>query len=160
MLNELCSAYCLPYLDLASDVDSETQLAYGGRVCVNWSGQGCLVCLGVLDAHGASVDLATPSEQRDRERIYGVDRQLLQDAGPSVVSLNGVVASLAVTEFMVAVTGIRGPQRLMQYYGHSGKVTVNSDNPHPGCWYCKGIRGSRESAELERYFHSNVAATT
>ena len=38
---------------------------------------------------------------------------------------NGVVASLAVTEFMLSVAGIREPNRLLTYHGRTGKVTVS-----------------------------------
>jgi molybdopterin/thiamine biosynthesis adenylyltransferase len=156
VLNELCTAYSRPYFDLASDIPQNQQLIYGGRVCVSLNGDGCLVCLDVLDQEEVRRDLASPAERQDRERIYGVDRSLLDETGPSVVSINGVIASLAVTEFMVTVTGIRAPQRLLTYYGHSGKVTASTDTPMPDCWYCKGIYGYREKADVERYLRSDI----
>jgi hypothetical protein len=73
-----------------------------------------------------------------------------------VVSINGVVASLAITEFIVGVTGIRPPHHLLTYYGHLGKVTVNTDEPRPDCYYCKGIRGYRARADVERYIRAGV----
>ena len=42
---------------------------------------------------------------------------------------NGVVASLAVTEFMLSVVGIREPNRLLTYHGRTGKVTVSINEP-------------------------------
>ena len=42
---------------------------------------------------------------------------------------NGVVASLAVTEFMLSVAGIREPNRLLTYHGRTGKVTVSINEP-------------------------------
>jgi hypothetical protein len=74
---------------------------------VSSKGDDCLMCLDILDQEEVRQDLASPSERRDRDRIYGVDRNFLDEAGPSVVSINGVIASLAVTEFMVTVTEIR-----------------------------------------------------
>jgi hypothetical protein len=68
----------------------------------------------------------------------------------------GVIASLAVTEFMVTVTGIRAPQRLLTYYGNSGKVTVSTDTPMPDCWYCKGVWGRRKEADVERYLRADI----
>src|SRR3546814_19500003 len=61
----------------------------------------------------------------------------LSSAGPSVVSLNGVVASLGVTEFMLAVTGIRSaPRGLLTYRGHMGIVSAHADPPLPDCYFC------------------------
>ncbi|MFQ5803613.1 MAG: ThiF family adenylyltransferase [Candidatus Methylomirabilales bacterium] len=162
ILNELCAAYGRPYFDVASEIVPEDGLAYGGRVFAIWDGNGCLVCSGVLDLAEAQQDLSRPEGRRDLEPIYGVDRTLLGDPGPSVVSINGVVASLAVTEFMVAVTGIRPPQRLLNYYGHlvphrgERPVTVSVDEPWPDCYYCKAIRGAGDKADIQRYIRAGV----
>lgn len=156
VLSELCTAYDRPYFDLASDISSGESLIYGGRVFVSWQGNGCLVCCGVLDVAEAQADLSGPEGKRNRDALYGVKRDLLDQVGPSVVSINGVVASLAVTEFMVAVTGIRAPNRLSTYYGHSGKVTVSSDAPATDCYYCQGMRGRRDAAGLQEYIRKGV----
>jgi molybdopterin-synthase adenylyltransferase len=76
-------------------------------------------------------------EQRHaHDRIYGIPRSQLGEAGPSVVSLNGVVASLGVTEFMVWATGLRQPKTHLVYRGDLGIVTQNIDPPRPDCYYC------------------------
>lgn len=151
ILNEFCSAYSKPYIDLASDVIPGDTLLYGGRIVVNFDGTGCLACLDELDAAEAGSALSTPSELQDRRAIYGVDADLLARAGPSVVSINGVVASLAVTEFMVTVTELRAPQKLLAYYGHEGTVRSRVAAPSPTCWYCRKIRGQGARADVERY---------
>jgi hypothetical protein len=156
VLTELCAAYDRPYFDLASDISSLESLTYGGRVFVSWKGHGCLVCCGVLDIAEAQAELSGPEGKRNRDALYGVLPDLLDRVGPSVVSINCVIASLAVTEFMVAVTGIRAPKRLSTYYGHSGKVTVSSDEPAPDCYYCKGIRGKRDAVGVQDYIRKGV----
>jgi ThiF family len=156
VLTELCAAYSRPYIDAASDIDPTPPMSYGGRVCCAIDGNGCLVCLEVLDIAEAQTDLGGPGAQRDREAIYGVDRAHLGRSGPSVVSINGVVASLAVTEFMLHVTGIREAHRLLVYRGQLGKVTVSGDQPRPDCYYCKGIRGMGAKADVERYLRAGV----
>lgn len=150
VLTELCAAYDRPYIDLASDVLPGEPPTYGGRVCVA-RGEGCPVCLGILDLKAAREDLESPEARRDRERIYGVNRELLGEGGPSVVSINGVVASLAVTEFMAAVTGLREPQRLLNYYANVGIVRLSNDQPSRDCYFCNGIRGRGVDAGIERY---------
>jgi hypothetical protein len=156
VLNELCAAYARPYFDLASDIIPGDAPNYGGRICAAWDGNGCIVCWGVLDMEEAQVDLAGPKERSDRDAIYGVNRQALGRSGPSVVSVNGVVASLGVTEFMVAVTGLRPPKRLITYYGHMGRVTAPTEEPAPDCYYCKGIRGRGGAVDVERYVRAGV----
>lgn len=83
-----------------------------------------------------ALDRMSPEEREVDRRIYGVDRDALAETGPSVVSLNGVVASLGVTEFMVRVSGLREPIRQLIYRGHMGTVTRSLDRPPEGCHYC------------------------
>lgn len=151
VLTELCAAYGRPYIDAATDVIPGTPPEYGGRVCFARDGDGCLVCMGALDLADAREGLEDPKARADRQAIYGVPRGLLGGAGPSVVSINGAVASIAVTEFMVAVTGIRKPHRLLNYYGHRGTMTSSKDDPLSDCYYCKGIHRSGAPAHVERY---------
>jgi len=116
------------------------------------------MCLGVLDVAEAQRELAGKEAEEDRRRIYGIDVDALDAVGPSVVSVNGVVASLAVTEFMAFATGLRAPHRLLTYYGHSGKVTVSADEPFPDCYYCRAVWGAGDAAEISRYFRQAVSA--
>lgn len=147
-LNELCSAYEIPYIDLASDIDPVQPMAYGGRVFIAWDGTACMVCMGILDVSDIQMDQGGEAFRAQHKAIYGVDQELLGETGPSVVSVNGVVASYAVTEFIVGVTGIRKPVLYSEYRGQDGKILVSSDEPIPDCYYCKGIRGTREDAGM------------
>jgi len=158
VLNELCAAYERPYFDLASEVIPGNPPVYGGRVCVAQGGQGCLVCRDLIDKQEAQAELAGPSGRRQRDALYGIDVSALDRTGPAVVSINGVVASLAVTEFMVMVTGMREPLQLCTYRGNVGKVTASADQPSPDCYYCKGIRGQGDSADVQRYIRDGVGA--
>lgn len=83
------------------------------------------------------------SEQRAADAgIYGIDRDGLEGTGPAVVSINGTVASLAVTEFMVLATGIREPASHLTYRGDLARITKSVDQPQEGCWYCTQLWGS------------------
>jgi len=157
MLTELSAAYAVPYIDAASDILPGDRLHYGGRVCVAWNGDGCLVCLDELDVAEAQMDIAGELAREDHDTIYGVERGLLGAVGPSVVSINGVVASHAVTEFMLGITNIRSPHRLLVYRGDIGKVTVKTEPPRTNCYYCKGIRGQRTAIDLQRFLNSGLA---
>lgn len=155
ILTELCSAYSIPYFDLSSEIILETPPQYGGQVCIAWDGSWCLCCLGGLDLVEAQADLISPEAKRDRDAIYGVPRKLLHEAGPSVVSINGVVASLAVTEFMLLVTGtINKPKKPLTYRASQGLVTIKTDEPTQDCYYCKGLWGKRDDADVQRYLRA------
>ncbi|MDH5754329.1 MAG: ThiF family adenylyltransferase [Candidatus Bathyarchaeota archaeon] len=156
VLNELCVAFEIPYFDLASDIGNKTGLVYGGRVFANTDDGGCLFCYGLISPSQARTDLMSPEARRKEETIYGVPKEHLDRTGPSVVSINGVIASLAVTEFMAMITGLRPPYRLLQYHGHRGIVNLNVDKPYPDCYYCKYVRGRRESAEIDRYWKAKM----
>jgi hypothetical protein len=158
VLTELCAAYRLPYFDIASGIEVGDIPRYGGRVCAALRGECCLVCLGQIDMNEAQQELGGPEARKLREAIYGVDKTYLGRVGPSVVSINGVVASLAVTEFAVGVTGIREPRRLITYRGDMGGVLVSNDMPKPDCFYCKGLWGQGDRADTRRYIREGVGA--
>ena len=141
-LSELCARHAKPYFDLASDTGGEDSDAwYGGRV-VFCDGRRCLSCLGLLDQDQIARDSMSPEQRAADARIYGIDRDTLEGTGPAVVSINGVVASLAVTEFIALVTGIREPSAHLIYRGDLARITKSADQPQEGCWYCTQRWGS------------------
>ena len=145
VLTEFAAAYSLPYIDCASEILADDAVEFGGRVCVAWSGEACLSCLDELDPD----ESRDASVRRDRATIYGVP--VAEDApAPSVVSLNGIIASLGVTEFMVGVTGIRPPWPLLTHYGSSGTVRVRA-MPRVGCYYCGAVRAAGDRSSVFRH---------
>ncbi|MGH3307964.1 MAG: ThiF family adenylyltransferase [Nocardioides sp.] len=134
---KLCSDIGVPYVDAATDIfEEDGQLVYGGRMVVAHDGTGCVACLGVLDQVGLARERMTPTQRAEHDRIYGVDRGDLDGSGPSVVMLNGAVASLAATEAMVFLTGIREPNRQLTYRAHMGNVGRDLSKGDPDCAYC------------------------
>lgn len=128
------SAHARPYIDLASDVGPGGE--FGGRIVFAKDGERCLSCLGELDQHALARAQMTGEQRAADDKIYGVDRDALGDTGPSVVSINGVVASLAVTEFLVWVTGLREPHGYLNYRGDSGTVGARAAPARSYCHYC------------------------
>ena len=110
-----------------------------------------MVCHDLLDLIEARNDPESGKARKDRANLYGITKDQLAEAGPSVVSINGVIASLAVTEFAVTVSGLRRPHTLLTYRADLGRVTLNTDRPLINCYYCKGIYGTAEQAEINRY---------
>ena len=148
ILNELCSAYEVPYIDLASDIHKAN--VCGGRICITWDGRSCLHCLGLLDPDDVRSYLSSEVERVRVAAVYGVSHEVLGESGPSVSPLNGLVASFAATEFMLAATGMREPRRLINYAGHLFRLTTV--RAHDGdCPYCNALRGEGPAADVERY---------
>lgn len=133
-----------PYLDLATDTGGEQEGGwYGGRTVLS-AGDGCLICLpGVLDQDAIGRDRLSGPQREARDRSYGVRADALGGTGPAVVSLNGVVASIGVTELMCLITGLREPKRQLTYRADLGIVKVSRDSGEPGCFYCTRHRAAR-----------------
>jgi hypothetical protein len=137
-LTDLASLHRIVYIDAATDTDADNgPLAYGGRVVTAGAGPGCLFCLDLLDQQQIRRAAMTDEERAADAAIYGVPADALDDAGPSVVTINGVVASLAATEAMVHLTGLRTPQKQLTYRADHGGVRINLDPPaRTACPYC------------------------
>jgi len=155
ILTEFSAAYSKPYLDAATDAGKDGE-SWGGRIVFMLPGGSCVYCRGELSQEEVRRYLSTPEEREVEDRIYGVSREALSQTGPSVVSLNGIIASVAVTEFMVLVTGLRRPKTYLQYRGAFGILTTPSDPPLEGCHYCKTLYGKGEVAQVERYIRQGV----
>jgi molybdopterin-synthase adenylyltransferase len=137
VLTEVSSRNRLSYIDLASDVGrSGGATWFGGRVFVSHEGNHCLSCAGELDQQALAVTAMTSEQRAVDARIYGINRNELDVSGPMVVSINGVVASLAVSEFLFWVTGIRPPRPHLVYRADLGTVTIRNDPRQKSCYYC------------------------
>jgi molybdopterin/thiamine biosynthesis adenylyltransferase len=143
-LTDACSRFAVPLFDLASDTQADESFEFGGRV-VLCDGNRCVVCLELLDQEEMNLDLMTPGQRAEHDRIYGIDRSNLLTFGPMVVSVNGVVASLAVTEFLAFVTGFRSVFPILSYRGDLGRISRSIDQPQPDCYYCHGLWGSKRN---------------
>ncbi len=155
ILNEFTCVYEKPYIDLATEIHLEER-SFGGRVFFSIPGKSCLHCRGELSLDEIRRDLQSETEKIDEEAIYGVPKRDLGGSGPSVVSLNEIIASLAVTEFMVFVTGVRPPKEFLIYDGAKGIVKVNTDAPVQNCYYCNFIKGIGDIANVERFIQEKL----
>jgi hypothetical protein len=157
VLAQLCAAYAKPFFDLASEIDpNSTPMTYGGRVFFS-NGAWCLRCAGEVDQEEVRRFLMSESEFEQHKRLYGLDVDHPEDSGPSVVTINSVIASLAATEFLVEVTRLRCAAPKLTYRGHEGKVTRADVSSHGNCPVC-ATWGQGEAAGVERYLNTRVAS--
>jgi hypothetical protein len=141
-LTQLCTRYAKPLFDLASDTGGEGNgYWYGGRLFFA-NGSGCLVCHDLLEQSEMRRDSMSPEQREAHDRIYGVKRDALEGTGPMVVSINGTVASIAVTEFMAFVSGLREPFKNLTYRGDTQTIRRSLDEPEEGCYYCTALWGT------------------
>lgn len=122
---------------------------FGGRVVVARPGDFCLSCANQIDFEVAKQELETPATRERRKAFgYGLGEEM---EAPSVVSLNGMIANLAVTEFLVMTARLREPNQQLIYRGSSGKVNVQTDKRKEDCYTCGYLVGKREDANIFRF---------
>jgi hypothetical protein len=152
VLNELACAYLIPYFDLGVglSLDNDGITEAGGRVAVVLPTGPCLLCAREVDLRQASDDLAS-EEELIRRRLQGYAGPALPS--PSVVSLNGVVASIGVQELLAFVSKIR-PVRTFTVYDmmehERSPVVSRLVSPDPDCLACAS-KGAGDKTWIERY---------
>lgn len=153
VLMELAAAYEAVYIDAATEITPQDgmPLEFGGRVITARPGQYCLDCAQQIDMEQAKWELQSPAT-REVRRAHGYG--LGEDGpAPAVVSLNGVVANLAVTEYLVMTTGIREPNHHLTYHASRGNVNIRDAKRREECFTCGYLAGQREHANIFRYLN-------
>jgi molybdopterin-synthase adenylyltransferase len=157
ILNEIALAYSIPYFDLGVGIDATDGVARaaGGRVAAVLPGGPCLACMGELDFNEARYFLSSPEQQalqRERGYVQGMDVK-----APAVVSLNGTIASMAVTEFAMLLSRVR-PVNLYSELDLLGSgrpiksqwVTPVTVQANPACLQCLSAATCDDSG-VQRY---------
>lgn len=150
ILNELANAYLIPYIDCGVGIEVEegkiTQA--GGRVVVWVPDRPCLLCAKEVNTRIAAEELESPEEREFRRQhgyVAGGDAP-----APAVISLNGTVASLAVTGFLALVTGFRASSHYTYYDMLEQRVGLRIVKKEDRCTAC-ALRGLGDKANLFRY---------
>jgi molybdopterin/thiamine biosynthesis adenylyltransferase len=152
LLNELVQQYLVPVVDVGIEVQpGEVSSRAGGGVRVLRPGRPCLQCMRVLDPGLVREELLSDTERlRELELGYLRGGQI---AAPAVVALNGVVASLAVTEICDLLIGLfaSSPDRLI-YRAETRAVASVGSGADGSCYVCgtDGLLGRGDSRSLPR----------
>lgn len=107
ILNQISFSHYTPYIDCATgiDVENDTIDIAGGHVMIIQPEGPCMEdCTNILNKKEASDFLATKKEYENMKKlgyVKGIDIK-----NPSVVSLNGMIASLGVNQLIKIITGI------------------------------------------------------
>ncbi len=138
VLNAIAYQYYVPVLDLG--VELQTSGAMGGRATWLTPGTACLWCQQILHPNRVRAEQLPPDTRVDelaRGYIEGLD-----EPAPAVVSINGVVASLAITELLARTTGFAGSDprpNVLMYRISDGVVRRSSVMPNPACPTCSPL---------------------
>ncbi|MBM3910154.1 MAG: ThiF family adenylyltransferase [Thaumarchaeota archaeon] len=156
ILNEISKAYMIPFLDCATGINiNDKKIAdIGGRAVFVKPGGPCLNCANELSVNEATHYLQTEKEQESNRRegyVGGFDVP-----SPSVISLNGLIASAAITEFLAYVTGFRSSKTYLAYDAMEQRLREVIITKDPNC-ICNALEGIGDKADIEnRYAKRNL----
>ena len=155
ILTEFAAAYNKTLIDSGTEIINNQEFQeFGGRVIVARPGDFCLLCADQIDLGIAQQELETDQEKIYRQTLgYGLGEKM---PDPSVVSLNSIIAGLAVTEFLMLVTGLREPNRRVTYKGMRGVFRESIDKKRNDCVVCNSLVGKREQADIKRYIRRDL----
>lgn len=133
IVGQLAYQYLIPTIDMGVSLSVRGgQLSHiTGRVQLLAPGLPCLTCMDILDSEQIRRELLTPEARATDPYIVGH-----QEPQPSVISLNGTMASLAVTMFIGVVTGAPVEARLQIYDGVNGTLRPMTGRHDADCYVC------------------------
>jgi molybdopterin/thiamine biosynthesis adenylyltransferase len=135
VLNQLAYQHFVPTLDMGVriDVRGERVERVTGRVQMLAPGLPCLVCQNLLDPAQVRRDLLAEDARAADPYIVGAARP---DPQPAVISLNGTVASMAVSMMLAAVAGFPMEARHQVVVFDRGVTRAVSSSPVHDCVVC------------------------
>jgi molybdopterin/thiamine biosynthesis adenylyltransferase len=133
-IQELCQRYLIPYIDIGllivPNSHGITVQGIGGNVLTIIPGRFCMWCIGFL------------SERKLEEETGGRPRSYFQDANKQaqVVSFNGLLASAAINEMLLMLTGyspIDESYTIKKFDGLRGTLEEWTVRPNSSCTQCE-----------------------
>ena len=142
--NTVIHQYLIPGVQLGSKIRPDESGSLLEVMSVNRPirpGQGCLWCNQLIDPSALSIEAKTDEDRK--AQAYGVE-----EANPSIISLNAVAAAHAVNDFLLDYLGLRPePERLyyQQFHMLQRKHTMVEPRRDSDCTECSpaGLRYAR-----------------
>ncbi|MGH8100687.1 MAG: hypothetical protein ACREIW_05275, partial [Chthoniobacterales bacterium] len=133
VINQVAYQYLVPTIDMGVVIAvAQAKISHiAGRVQLLAPGVACMTCANLLHAEQIRRDLLTEFERQKDPYITGG-----AEHAPAVISLNGTVASLAVTMFLNTAVHIPGSARFLNYDAITGVVRPAICPIHPSCVVC------------------------
>lgn len=140
LVNIVSHQYLIPTVQVGTKVNVNTADGLGRVFSVLrpiTPDSGCLSCAGLIDRTKLALE-ALPAQQR-AEADYGTGEH-----APSVITLNGVAVSGALTHLMFALTGLRlAAHDYVLHDARTGTTTLTEPYKDPACTVCgpSGVTG-------------------
>ena len=135
-VNQLAYEYFIPVIDMGVSITPDKAgkiVSIDGRVQMLGPGMACLICNdGIINGRRVMWELQS-ARQRRRDPYF---QEIAGVRQPAVISLNGTVASQAVTMFLSAVAGVPVRARSIRFRVMLGDARVIDDAPRSGCVNC------------------------
>lgn len=139
-LQALCARFLIPYVDiglLIRPVERGDGVTIGGNVITAIPGRFCHWCIDFLNQEKLDAETGC----RPRSYFEGADGQA------QVISMNGVLASAAVSEVLQLITGfapVSDEMTIKKFDGLSGTLQEWAVKPRVPCPACRGALGAGE----------------
>jgi len=133
VMQQIAYQYLIPCIDMGSTITTEDSAVSGifGRVQMLTPGFACFTCSGLLNPEEVRRDMMSAFEKKQDPYIQGA-----REPAPAVISLNGTVASLAITMFLALVTGIPSRARYLVYNAMISTLRAVRATPQANCYIC------------------------
>ena len=136
VLQQVAYQYLIPCIDMGVTIavaGGKVTHIYG-RVQLLAPGHTCLTCSGLLNPNEVRHDMMTPFERQADPYIVGK-----REPAPAVMSLNGTVASLAVTMLLSVVCGVPVGGRHLLYNARASVLRTVRAQADPNCYICSRL---------------------
>jgi molybdopterin/thiamine biosynthesis adenylyltransferase len=133
VMQQVSYQYMIPYIDTGVTIiaaKGHVSHIYG-RVQLLSPGLACFACDSLLDANEVRRDMMTAFERQADPYIQGE-----REPAPAVMSLNGTVASLAVTMLLAVVTGVPITSRHILYNALASTMRPVRAPQNGNCYIC------------------------
>lgn len=133
VLQQISYQYLIPCIDMGTTITVENGRVNHiyGRIQLLAPGYACFTCSGLLDSNAVRRDMMSAFERKADPYIQGA-----REPAPAVMSLNGTVASIAVTMLLSVVTGIPVKPRHILYNAINSVLRHVGVTPIANCYIC------------------------
>jgi molybdopterin/thiamine biosynthesis adenylyltransferase len=133
VLNQIAYQFMKPVIDVGVTIDARDKHAarVSGRVQLLAPGMPCLTCQNLLDPEQVRRDLLSDEERAKDPYILGT-----HEPQPAVISLNGTMASMAVTMMLATVASFPSGPRHQVFLGDRGVVRAVDSRSEENCVVC------------------------
>ena len=147
VVNALVHQYLIPTIQMGAKIRQGNRGKLDDAMCAVRNirpGTGCLWCNGLIDSTQLAIE--AKSDRERKEQAYGVE-----EANPSVITLNAVAAAHAVNDFLFDFLGLRnsGVEAAYQHFHfHRSKIQNVIPRHDVECRECVRRLGMGDALEL------------